>query len=198
MIRPTCLLLCATLSMAMPAHAQDIEESDAYAQFVASFTEACALDEDSSAAEYFPPESWPLEWQEDYADAPTEVTLYQFFCSSGAYNVQFIYYLDDPYYGPIPLSFAAPHFDVDYVGDDFEGAVEAITLRGFVSQQMLTNAEFDPETETISNTALWRGIGDASSSGVWAFDKGQFVLKSFEVDASYDGEINPERIVEYK
>ena len=167
-------------------------------RFRAAFADACTLDEETSAAEYYPTQSWPLRWQEDYADTETEATLYQFFCFAGAYNVSLVYFLDDPFYGPIPVSFSVPQFDVTYEDEDIDGAVEDIRVRGFTAQSMLTNPEFDPDTGTMTNHALWRGIGDAASSGIWVFEKGQFVLKSFDVDASYDGQINPESIVQYK
>jgi hypothetical protein len=61
----------------------------------------------------------------------------------------------------------------------------------------LVNSDFDPDTATLSSYSKWRGIGDASSSGTWVFDDGRFVLARYEVDASYDGEVNPETIVDY-
>jgi hypothetical protein len=40
-------------------------------------------------------------------------------------------------------------------------------------------------------------VGDASSRGTWVFADGGFRLIRYEVDASYDGEINPQTIVDY-
>ncbi|TIV72916.1 MAG: DUF1176 domain-containing protein, partial [Mesorhizobium sp.] len=43
----------------------------------------------------------------------------------------------------------------------------------------------------------WRGVGDASSSGTYLFRNGDFSLVQYDVDASYDGEINPQTIIDY-
>lgn len=193
MMKSTIAGFFAVLALAGPARAEDAE-----ALFKAAFGQACFIDEESAAAEYFPNESWTLTWQEDYSDADYTGTLHQFFCSAGAYNVNLVYYFEDPFYGLMPLSFATPRYEVKYANDDYEGAVEAITLGGFDTQSMLTNSEFDPETGTITDHGLWRGLGDVFSSGRWVFDKGRFVLKSYDVDATYDGEQDPQRIVEYK
>ncbi|WP_157970097.1 DUF1176 domain-containing protein [Pelagibacterium sediminicola] len=196
MIRPAITGVFAVLALAAPASAQD-----AQAAFETAFSDFCFLDEESAAAEYYPNESWSLTWEDGYSDVQYSGTLHQFFCSAGAYNVNLVYYLeqdDDPFPGLMPVSFATPHYDVEYENDDFEGAVETIRVRGFDTQFMLTNPEFDPEAQTITDHTLWRGLGDAFSSGHWVFDKGQFVLKTYDVDATYDGEQNPQRIVEYK
>jgi hypothetical protein len=40
-------------------------------------------------------------------------------------------------------------------------------------------------------------VGDASSTGTWLFRDGRFSLVQYEVDASYDGQINPETGLDY-
>lgn len=180
-----------------PAFAQTGEQ-DVEAMFKAAFSEVCLFDPASAAADYYPTQSWTLTWDEEYSDTPATATLYAFFCSSGAYNVNLVYYLEQPDAGAVPVAFAVPDYDVNYVDDDYEGEVDSIQINGFTTQFTLTNPEFDPDSQTITNTALWRGIGDASSGGRWVFSKGAFVLKSYDVDATYDGEINSERIVEFK
>jgi hypothetical protein len=45
---------------------------------------------------------------------------------------------------------------------------------------------------------LWRGLGDASDSGTWLFRNGDFALVRYEVDASHDGEINPDTVLDYE
>lgn len=192
------LLICAIAMMPVTAFSQETAKDDVETLFKSTFAEACSWDEDLTPAAYFPTESWELTWQEEYSDTQSAGTLYQFFCSAGAYNVNFVYYFDDPFQGLLPVAFAVPQYDVQYENDDFEAAVEAIDVRGFTTQLIITNAEFDPQTQAIENNAKWRGIGDASSGGRWIFERGNFVLKFYDVDASYDGEINPERIVEYK
>lgn len=196
MMKPIVSTFAALFLTAAPVGAQDLDA--AQTAFQTAFGETCMLDVDSAASEYYPAESWTLTWQEEYTETEMSATLYQFFCFAGAYNVNLVYYIEDEFNGLVPLSFAVPSFDVNYVDDDFEGDVDSIVVKGFTTLPMLTNPVFDAETRTIENAALWRGLGDASSSGRWVFEKGDFVLKSYDVDATYDGEVNPERIVEYK
>ncbi len=179
------------------AQGEDAAESEAYELFTAAFTEFCELDSGSAAADYYPPESWELSWETDYSDEPETATLYRFFCGAGAYNVNQMYYIETDYGGPQPVSFASPHFEVVYENDDFEGAVVDIPITGYDSQLILTNSEFDLDTGTITSHGLWRGIGDAFSGGTWQLSEGQFILKRFEVDAQYDGEIRPKTLVRF-
>ena len=198
----TALILTSMVLAALPhtalAQAEDPDESQAYTHFTQAFSEFCGLDIGSAAADSSPPESWPLSWQPDYSDEPETATLYKFFCGAGAYNVNHMYYLESEFEGVGPIAFAAPHFDVTYENGDFDGAVEDIIVTGFETQLILTNSDFDPETGTIASHALWRGLGDAFSTGTWTFDQGQFVLKHFAVDAQYDGESDPKTLVDYQ
>jgi hypothetical protein len=143
--------------------------------------------------------SWVLTYQPSYSDdAPEEsVTLVRLFCMAGAYNITQNYYVLSEFEGLRPLALAEPDFDIKYENDDFEGAVEGLTVTGMTATTSLVNSYFDPEMRTLTSLSKWRGMGDASSSGTWVFDDGRFVLQRYEVDASYDGEINPETIVDY-
>ncbi|SEA17696.1 Protein of unknown function [Pelagibacterium halotolerans] len=180
------------------AQQEAVSEDDAFARFSQSFPELCYGLEDSVAAEYYPNERWDLSWETEYSDAPQTATLHRFFCGSGAYNVNHMYYLETEYEGLVPVAFATPQFDVVYENDDFEGAVLDMPMTGYGTQLLLTNSEFDSETKTITSHALWRGLGDAFSAGTWTFDEGQFVLIRYQVDAQYDGEANPETLVSFK
>lgn len=191
-------LIAAIATVPALAQQEDLSQSDAYARFSQSFPELCYGLEDSAAAEYFPNESWELSWETEYSDAPQTATLYKFFCGSGAYNVNHMYYLETEYDGLAPVAFATPLFDIVYENDDFEGAVLDMPLTGYGTQLLLTNSEFDPETMTISSHSLWRGIGDAFSAGTWTFRDGQFALIRYDVDAQYDGEVDPETLVSFK
>lgn len=194
-------LLIALLSFAPGAalaQAEDAAESDAYALFRQAFSELCLFDEETAAADYYPPESWELTWQPEYSDEPETATLHKFFCFAGAYNVNHMYYIEREYDGPVPVAFATPAYDVVYENDDFEGEVLDIPVTGYDSELLLVNSEFDPETETITSHSLWRGLGDAYSAGVWQFDQGQFILKRYEVDGQYDGEARGKTIVSFE
>lgn len=143
--------------------------------------------------------SWELTYQPSYSDdAPEEsVTLVRLFCMAGAYNITHSYYIWSEYEGLRPLALAEPDYDVKYENDDYEGDVESITVTGMTATTFLVNSAFDPDSKTLTSYSKWRGLGDASSSGTWAFDDGRFVLVRYEVDASYDDEINPQTIVDY-
>ncbi|TIL39604.1 MAG: DUF1176 domain-containing protein, partial [Mesorhizobium sp.] len=81
--------------------------------------------------------------------------------------------------------------------NDSEGKVEAINVTGFQTDDQLVNSEYDDATKTISSLNKWRGVGDASSAGTYLFRNGNFSLVQYDVDASYDGEINPQTVVDY-
>ncbi|TIU37137.1 MAG: DUF1176 domain-containing protein, partial [Mesorhizobium sp.] len=78
-----------------------------------------------------------------------------------------------------------------------EGKVESIHIIGFKTSGWATNSDYDENTKTITTSAKWRGVGDASSSGTYLFRNGDFSLVQYDVDASYDGEINPQTIIDY-
>jgi hypothetical protein len=147
------------------------------------------------------PEVYDLEYRYSYetADEPAHpLKLYRFFCNAGAYNEVHVYMTWDASSGLEALSFAQPDLDIAYAGgDSLEGAVESITIRGMTSTLMLVNSWFDPETQTIYSDSHWRGLADASSQGTYAFREGGFVLATYDVDASYDGEQNPFRVIDY-
>lgn len=136
--------------------------------------------------------SWDLEGE------PEEVTLFRVWCMSGAYNVSHSYYILREFEGLMPVAFAAPSIKIRYENeDDIDSPLLGVDVTGMIGQTVLVNSHFDPETLNISSHSYWRGIGDASSVGIWTFRDGEFALVHYEVDASYDGEVNLETIVDY-
>jgi hypothetical protein len=124
----------------------------------------------------------------DKSEPDTKVTLYVFECSMAAYNASEVYYLFDAL-GLHRLSFAEPHMDIVYKpGGEDSSKLKSMKVDGFTATETLINSEFDDKTNTISSFSKWRGIADASSNGTWIFDDGQFVLKDYDVDPTYDGE----------
>ena len=125
---------------------------------------------------------------------PHRLQLYRFYCTSGAYNVQDVYYSVVEYDGARPIAFAEPVVEATYpngkhIPDDDE-QVERLAITGFIGRHTLTNSSFDEKTHTISSNSYWRGLGDASSHGEYRLEDDLFVLKRFDVDASYDGEVS--------
>jgi hypothetical protein len=135
----------------------------------------------------------------DEADAPDRmVTVYQFECTRGAYNLGQVFFLRNGFDELQPLTFAEPDIHVNYENEDTEGKVLGIDVIGFNASNILINSSVDPAKATITSASKWRGVGDASSSGAWILKAGSFVLSTYEVDASYDGEINPQMLLDYR
>jgi len=177
-------------------------EQDSLAQqardvFTTVYGEACMRAREEGLVE---PEEYTISYilPYDTADQPKrEKRLFRFFCDRGAYNETHVYLAESDLGGVVPLRFASPDIVVDYENGDPEGDVEDIRITGYGAQDMMVNSEFDPQEQTITTFAKWRGLGDASSSGIWLFREGEFHLVQFSVDASYDGESNPELLLDY-
>ena len=123
-------------------------------------------------------------------DPLTEVRLFTFVCMMTAYNENEVFYLSESTGKELHLlSFAEPHLDLKYE-DDESKKLKSIKVDGFTASIDLTNSEYDEKTNSISSFSKWRGIGDASSNGTWVFADGQFVLKTYDVDPTYDEEQN--------
>jgi hypothetical protein len=144
--------------------------------------------------------NWKFTYGYSYsaADEPKqEATLFRFLCNRGAYNESHVYLLADAYGGIKPLGFATPELDIRYEDNDFEKPVEAMYIKGYRSAAELVNSQFDPATLTLTSHANWRGLGDASAIGTWIFRDGEFALVRYDVDATYDGEIQHEIVVDF-
>jgi Protein of unknown function (DUF1176) len=139
-----------------------------------------------------------FRYKSDAEDDPErQAHLFRFQCGWGAYNTTEVYYFADEGGDLQQLQFATPELDIHYENNDFEGKVEAVNIIGYTAADQLVNSEYSTETKSIESFNKWRGIGDASSIGRWIFRDGSFTLVKYEVDASYDGEINPETVLDY-
>lgn len=125
-----------------------------------------------------------------------EVRLFRFFCAMSAYNETAAYYVHDDE-GMRQLQFAVPELDIHYENGDSQGKVEAISIIGFQTTDLLVNSGYDEVAHSIVTHDKWRGAGDASSSGIYLFRNGKFSLVQYDVDASYDGEVNPQTVLDY-
>jgi len=166
--------------------------------FVAIYGKECEVTE----AEQEAPVHHQLTWRPSYAseDSPDEVAhLFRFFCYRGAYNEIHVYLMTNEATGTIrPLTFASPELDIQYEDDDSEKAATDIRIVGYQTENMLVNSDYDPQTMSIISHSKWRGLGDASSIGTWLFRQGQFSLVKYEVDPSYDGEVEPVTVLDYE
>lgn len=169
------------------------------ALFRVIFEDRCATARPDSHIEYQPPETHEIRFKTEYESDGSEriVKLFVMLCDQGAYNETQVFMLANDYGEILPLQFAEPALKISYENDDFEAAVLGVRVQGMSASDMLANAFYDPESRSITSHAKWRGIGDASSTGLWRFKQGRFLLARYEVDASYDGEINMQTIVDY-
>lgn len=189
--------LLPLILLASPALADDLD-ARATAVFSQAFAELCtgAFLEDGRLIE--PPQRYDVMAPSSY-DQPAPVVLWQFRCNIGAYNVQSVFLAHTEYSGIVPLSFARP--DLDVVLEDpenYEGPVKEIRIPGWSASPVVVNGSFDPATGRLTATGLWRGIGDASDTAVWGLIDEGFRLLRFEVDATYDGQVNPETLVSFE
>ena len=126
-----------------------------------------------------------------YEDANVEfATVYGLACFAGAYNVGSVWFVADRYGGISPVAFARPTFEFTFA-DEEETVVASHEVTGMTADLMLINATYDPGSQTIVASGKWRGLGDASDIGFYAFVAGNFVLQRYMADPTYDGEIGP-------
>jgi hypothetical protein len=131
-------------------------------------------------------------------DPQEEAWLIRYTCYGAAYNRMDLYFLGRANGEVRAVSFPTPELDIHYEDEQTQERVSEVNIIGYSAQEQLANSDFDPETLTMTTAEKWRGVGDASSSGVWIFRSGAFSLVRYDVDASYDGEINPETVLDYE
>lgn len=131
-------------------------------------------------------------------DPDLSARLMSFVCEQAAYNESRVYYLDADPEGVRELQFATPELDIRYAdGDTDQHTVESVSAIGFTTIRKLVNSAYDESSMTLTSFDKWRGAGDASTAGHWLFRDGAFTLVDYQVDASYDGEANPETVLDY-
>jgi len=178
-----------------PPPVRDTVLERAKAEFAAGRGDDCAEGIEAKLE----PESFPIRfhYSTDKGGDERNARLFRFFCGRGAYNEVHVYYLANDIGDLNELHFATPQLDIRYENDDFEGKLESMTVIGFRADEALVNSEYDPESLTLTSWAKWRGVGDASSNGKWIFRDGDFALVRFDVDPTYDGEIEHTTVVDY-
>ena len=182
-----------------PPPKKDAALEQAKKAFLAAYGDQC----DKETPEHKPisePTAYSIHYKDKDAaegEPDREARLFRFYCHMAAYNESAVYYVADAVTGVRQLQFAVPELDIRYENDNHEGKVDSITVTGFQTEDTAINCAYDEATRTISTHALWRGVGDASSAGTYLFRNGRFALVQYDVDASYDGEANPETVVDY-
>lgn len=182
-----------------PPPKKDTELEQAKKAFAATYGDQCDK-ELPGGGPRGEPDAYSLHYRDAGAaasDPDRETRLFRFFCSMAAYNESSVYYIADDVAGVRQLQFAAPTLDIRYENNNSEGKVQAINTIGFHTDDQAINSEYDDATKTITSFTKWRGVGDASSTGTYLFRNGNFSLVQYDVDASYDGEVNPQTILDY-
>ncbi len=134
------------------------------------------------------PEIYQLTFNYEGENSPPRgFQLFEYSCFEGPYNWGFVYFGADDYQEIFHMSFAVPTFEVSYENDNSDEAVSNIEVTGFSAVDQLFVTRFSPKTGTLNSFNRWRGPADAFSSGQWKFIEGQFVLQTYDVDASFDG-----------
>lgn len=191
--------LALLLALVAPnAALADPADDAATAAFKAAFASYCgaAFAEDGSLIE--PPERFEMQSASSWGE-PAPMTLWQFRCNMGAYNLQSVFIGQSEMSGMVPLAFARPDLDVVLEDpDNYEGPVKEVRITGYSAAPYVVNASVDAAAGRVSEYSAWRGIGDASSTAVWALVDESFRLMRFEVDPTYDGEITPAVLVSFE
>ena len=157
----------------------------------------CSLLEPDRQSDGFAPTFYEFQHKEIYDDAPKTYRLIRVPCWLGAYNQGDMYVLADPFDTLTLLTFAVPTYAVKYLDPSEQTKVKSIRVNGYTARTTVVMSDFDPNKKEISELNLSRGLGDASTRAGWRFKNNGFALRWFDVDASYDGEINPKRLVEF-
>ncbi len=130
---------------------------------------------------------------------PDGNTLVSFRCYSAAYNDIDVWFIHDAADGGVrPVFFAQPVLHLEYDTEAAEPTVNSMEHAGFTATGQLVNSWYDADTGEIGEHSKWRGLGDASSTGSWQYRDGGFMLVWYAVDATYDGEMNPETLVNHR
>lgn len=194
MLRPTLPCLLAILA---PAAMADPLDDRAVAAFSAGFAESCTAAFAGDGGLIEPPRRFDVTMPWSVTE-PEQVTLWQFRCNIGAYNLTDVFLLWTEFEGIVPLAVAQPAVvAVNEDPEDFESPVREVRVTGWTARAFVVNGSFDPATGLLSATGYWRGIGDAYDAGEWLLTDGGFRLRHYEVDASYDGEAKPQLVLDF-
>ncbi len=196
-LRP--LLPAALVALLTPAAALAQAPADAdtvLAAARAAYGGACyglSADAAETGAYTEPPQRWQVTVPPDVEGLePMTLVVWQVFCDAGAYNLSYLYWVEGPYTGLVPLAFPKSVFEVILERpDDFESPVREVRPTGWTATDRLVNASFDPATLTFSHYGKWRGLGDAFDGGSWVLRQEGVGILSYEVDASYDDQQTP-------
>lgn len=194
----TLIHLSLPFVLAAPAHADALDDQAA-AAFTAAYADTCngAFLEDGALIDR--PQRFALSSRSSYDDAIVPMQVWLFRCNIGAYNVQSVLFGFSEAEGVTPLPLARPDLDIILEDpDDLDSAVREVRIVGWSASAIVVNAEVDAASGELRETGYWRGLGDASSSGVWRLVDEGFRLVRYDVDPTYDSAVNPVAVVQFE
>lgn len=196
----TCGYLCGEDGSPLMTAGETPPESELVTKiFIGAFSEACSW-AIGGGPDLYAPEVFELTFRPSYAqpeEPDSQLRLYRYFCGAGAYNERHVYMIWTADFGVQPVSFAEPTYEYRYAGEDMDSAVTSIAMTGMTARQELVNSSFDEATRTVREWSCWRGLCDASGRGEWRLDGGAFRLVTYDIDPTYDGEVNLFRIADF-
>lgn len=176
---------------------RDVLLDKARARFRANYADVCQSLGAGAAPGDAKPDAYTITFRTGSDLEERSARLFRFPCTTGAYNSMEVYFFADDLDQVRELHFAEPDLDIRYDGQDSREKVESLRIVGFNETDQIANSDFDEASQTITSFAKWRGVGDTSSTGTYLFRNGRFTLVKYEVDATEDGEINPETVLDY-
>lgn len=192
-LRPVACLAVAALMMSGVARADDARELARATQWARKVTgRTCDFAASRPGKEIADSHVYRIRYRHpgQDQDSPDAVfPLYQLPCTRSASDAAFVYLTKAD--GEFRLlSFAEPKLDYDYADESFSSLKTPPKVAGYITASALAGSTFDSKANSISMKAKWRRQGDAWSSGTWQFDDGEFVLKRYDVDPTYEGRLD--------
>ena len=157
----------AAMILCLLASAAQADDAAVIKIFSTAFADTCmsAFNDDGSLIE--PPLRFEVASTATYGD-PYPVTLWQFRCNIGVYNVQNVFLSRDGIEGTRVVTLAQP--DLTIVVQDpvnIESLPKSVTITGWFASAFVVNPQFDPAKGEIATQGYWHRIGDASDAGLW-------------------------------
>ncbi len=193
-MRKALIIAAGTIIAMVPAQAQQsdwqagaVERAIEY--HLEKVPEPCVVPERSGLE----PAHFELQLGEE--TAARQALLVEFPCQIGAYNYSAVYLLSDQHGVVSEAFFPSPQVDVRYADETDPTMVEEIVLTEIPNMREVVNPSYDSSSRTMTERNKWRGLGDAYSTTQWGFRHGKFEIMLFAVDASFDGEDNPQTLM---
>lgn len=177
------LVILATILGVSAAHAETYTQDQVRKIFEQEYANRCS--------DFSRGKELQMDEAHDFTVEETKYQIFTFVCDVAAYNATAVHYLADQYTAPHAISLVVP-------SASYDEKTKTATITGFYADTVNPYGSFDPATLTIHTHYKGRGIGDAFETGTYKFENREFMLKKYIVDLTFDQEINPITIIDYK